>query len=115
WFAKPIVTEIRPATAFYPAEEYHQDFHRKNPFRYKTYRKGSGRDAFLEAHWRMKKNPDELKKRLTPMQYDVTQNNATEPPFRNEFWNHFEDGIYVDVVSGEPLFSSLDKFDAGCG
>jgi peptide methionine sulfoxide reductase msrA/msrB len=114
-FAKPIVTEIRPATAFYPAEEYHQDFHRKNPFRYKTYRKGSGRDAFLEAHWRMKKNPDELKKRLTPMQYDVTQNNATEPPFRNEFWNHFEDGIYVDVVSGEPLFSSLDKFDAGCG
>src|SRR5690606_16366255 len=79
------------------------------------YRKGSGRDAFLEAHWRMKKNPDELKKRLTPMQYDVTQNNATEPPFRNEFWNHFEDGIYVDVVSGEPLFSSLDKFDAGCG
>jgi len=49
------------------------------------------------------------------MQFEVTQNNATEPPFRNEYWNHFEDGIYVDVVSGEPLFSSRDKFDAGCG
>jgi methionine-R-sulfoxide reductase len=56
-----------------------------------------------------------LKQKLTAMQYDVTQNNATEPPFHNEFWNHTEDGIYVDVVSGKPLFSSLDKYDAGCG
>ncbi|SHE78074.1 peptide-methionine (R)-S-oxide reductase [Seinonella peptonophila] len=55
------------------------------------------------------------KKKLSPMQYHVTQENGTEPPFQNEYWDHKEDGIYVDVVSGEPLFSSLDKFDAGCG
>jgi peptide methionine sulfoxide reductase msrA/msrB len=57
----------------------------------------------------------ELKQKLSPMQYDVTQNAATEPPFRNEFWNSHQPGIYVDVVSGAPLFSSLDKFDSGCG
>jgi methionine-R-sulfoxide reductase len=59
-------------------------------------------------------NP-ELKAKLTPQQYEVTQCSATEPPFQNEFWNHHEDGIYVDVVSGEPLFSSTDKFDSGTG
>ncbi len=57
----------------------------------------------------------ELKSRLTPAQYNVTQCSATEPPFRNEFWNHHEAGIYVDVVTGEPLFSSLHKFDSGTG
>ena len=57
----------------------------------------------------------EIKARLTPMQYDVTRCSATEPPFRNEFWNHHEPGIYVDVVSGEPLFASVDKFDSGTG
>jgi peptide-methionine (R)-S-oxide reductase len=61
------------------------------------------------------KNKEELKKKLSPVQYEVTQNNGTEPPFRNEYWNHFNDGIYVDVVTGEPLFSSKDKYDAGCG
>lgn len=60
-------------------------------------------------------NQDELKKKLTPMQYEVTQNNGTEPPFYNEYWNHEEEGIYVDIISGKPLFSSKDKFDAGCG
>lgn len=59
-----------------------------------------------------KKDP---KQRLTPMQYYVTQENGTEPPFQNEYWDHKEEGIYVDVVSGEPLFSSLDKYDSGCG
>ncbi|MBF8379027.1 peptide-methionine (R)-S-oxide reductase MsrB [Alicyclobacillus mali] len=58
---------------------------------------------------------EELRKRLTPLQYAVTQENATEPPFRNEYWNHHEEGLYVDVVSGKPLFSSRDKFDSGCG
>lgn len=63
----------------------------------------------------MNKNQEELKQRLTPMQYEVTQNNGTEPPFRNEYWNDLREGIYVDIVSGKPLFSSRDKFDAGCG
>lgn len=58
---------------------------------------------------------DEIKKMLTPLQYRVTQENATERPFENEFWNDERQGIYVDIVSGEPLFSSLDKFDSGCG
>jgi peptide-methionine (R)-S-oxide reductase len=58
---------------------------------------------------------EQLKQELTPLQYQVTQQDATEPPFRNEFWNHREEGIYVDIVTGEPLFSSLDKFDSGCG
>lgn len=58
---------------------------------------------------------DELKKKLTPMQYQVTQENATEPPFENEYWNEHREGIYVDIVSGEPLFSSKAKFDSGCG
>ena len=62
-----------------------------------------------------KNNPEELKKRLTPMQYEVTQNNGTEPPFRNEYWNDLREGIYVDIVSGKALFSSRDKYDAGCG
>jgi peptide-methionine (R)-S-oxide reductase len=61
------------------------------------------------------KNKEQLKKELSPIQYEVTQNNGTEPPFRNEYWNETRDGIYVDLVSGKPLFSSLDKFDAGCG
>ncbi|MCT2344663.1 peptide-methionine (R)-S-oxide reductase MsrB [Niallia taxi] len=60
-------------------------------------------------------NKNELKEKLTPIQYEVTQNNGTEPPFHNEYWNEFADGIYVDVISGKPLFSSNDKYDAGCG
>jgi peptide-methionine (R)-S-oxide reductase len=57
----------------------------------------------------------ELKEKLTPIQFEVTQNNGTEPPFRNEYWNETREGIYVDIISGKPLFSSLEKFDAGCG
>lgn len=114
-FDKPIAVEIVPATVFYSAEDYHQDYYKKNPLRYKMYRKGSGRDAFIKKHWSPKRDEAVLRGKLTPIQYEVTQNSATEPPFRNEFWDHTEEGIYVDIVSGEVLFSSKDKFDAGCG
>ncbi|PLR81046.1 peptide-methionine (R)-S-oxide reductase [Bacillus canaveralius] len=63
----------------------------------------------------MEKDHKPLKKQLTPLQYEVTKNNGTEPPFRNEYWNEFRDGIYVDIISGKPLFTSKDKYDAGCG
>lgn len=117
-FHKPIATQILPASTFFPAEDYHQNYHIKNTRRYNAYRKGSGRDAFIEKYWGKggrKGNYEESKKRLTSLQYEVTQNNATEPPFRNEYWDNNRDGIYVDIISGEPLFSSLDKFDSGCG
>lgn len=114
-FSKPIVTAILPAQVFYPAEEYHQEYHKKNSLRYKLYRMGSGRDEFIKKHWRDPARDEELRKRLTPLQYEVTQNNGTEPPFRNEYYNNTREGIYVDIVSGEPLFSSLDQYDSGCG
>jgi len=114
-FDKPIVTEIVEAKEFYPAEDYHQGYHHTNPLRYKMYRKGSGRDAFIEKHWKLEKNQDELRARLTPIQYEVTQNSGTERPFTGEYWDHKGEGIYVDIVSGEPLFSSKEKYDSGCG
>lgn len=112
-FPKPIVTQILPATTFFPAEEYHQDFHKKNSFRYALYHQGSGRDIFIKKHWPI--NPAQLKIKLTDLQYHVTQENGTEPPFQNEYWNNDREGIYVDVISGEPLFSSKDKFNSECG
>ena len=144
---KPIVTEIVPLEAFYPAEDYHQDFYKKSPVRYMSYRAGCRRDRRLEELWSQdaghvgavtgatavaargggkgwmqvsdgrwtKPGQEELAKRLTPLQFKVTQQEVTERAFSNEYWDNHAPGIYVDVVSGEPLFSSLDKFDSGSG
>ncbi len=114
-FDKPIATLILPAAPFYVAEEYHQDYHKKQPFHYKRYREGSGRDAFIHKNWGYHEDEDQLRNRLTELQYEVTMNNATEPPFQNEFWDEKREGLYVNIISGEPLFSSMDKFDSGCG
>jgi len=138
-FDKPIVTEVIPLTRFYEAEDYHQDYYKKNPLRYKFYRANSGRDQFLKkVAWGdskeraemgsseraemntsspeyLKPSDEVLRKKLTPIQYKVTQHEGTEPPFKNEYWDNKKQGIYVDIVSGEPLFSSLDKYDSGTG
>ncbi|GAB6058061.1 peptide-methionine (R)-S-oxide reductase MsrB [Desulfonatronum parangueonense] len=130
-FSRPIATEILPAGKFYAAEGYHQNYSDTNPEHYQRYRVLSGRQPFLDKHWSesevqrpaspgftppfAKPSMVELRSRLTPMQYQVTQQDGTEPPFKNEYWDNKRAGIYVDVVSGEPLFSSLDKFDSGTG
>jgi peptide methionine sulfoxide reductase msrA/msrB len=126
-FNKPIVTEIRKASVFYKAENYHQDFYKKNPMRYNSYKKASGRELFFKSVWQnqfethtnaqkySKPSKEDLKKELTPLQYKVTQENGTEKAFDNKYWDNKRPGIYVDVVSGEPLFSSLNKFESGTG
>jgi len=129
-YSASIVTPIRKASQFYRAEDYHQDYYKKNPIRYKFYRFNSGRDRYLKGIWEGKMetsndqqasqryerpNDEELKNKLTPLQYKVTQKNGTERAFDNEYWDNKKEGIYVDIVSGEPLFSSTDKFESGTG
>ncbi|WP_027371228.1 peptide-methionine (R)-S-oxide reductase MsrB [Desulfovermiculus halophilus] len=131
-FDQPIATKIEPLKNFFPAEEWHQDYYRKNPQRYTSYSSLSGRESFIASHWatpdepspqartqnqpdRGKPDPDALRSRLSELQYKVTQENRTEPAFLNEYWDNSREGIYVDIVSGEPLFSSKDKFDSGTG
>ena len=132
-FSEPIVTPISPVSQFYDAEEYHQDYYLKKPDHYYRYRKGSGRDKFCDKAWGaarlidfgpllisdkaryIRPSNDELKKRLSSIAYKVTQEDGTERAFQNEFWDNKRDGIYVDVVSGEPLFSSKHKYKSGTG
>jgi peptide methionine sulfoxide reductase msrA/msrB len=136
-FKRDVATQILAAGPFYAAEEYHQDYAKRNPVRYGMYRAGCGRDRRLKAIWgddagrvstsmrtgvrpamytvKPKPSDAELRRSLTPLQYEVTQHEKTETPFRNEYWNNHAAGIYVDIISGEPLFSSTDKFESGTG
>ena len=137
-FNRPIATIVTAAETFYLAEDGHQDYAKKQPERYNAYRAASGRDAFFDHTWKgdqtvyqvkanlsrpapnpssayPKPSDEVLRKMLTPLRYQVTQQGATEPPFANAYWNQHAAGIYVDVVTGEPLFSSRDKYDSGTG
>lgn len=121
-FEKPIATPLIKYTNFYPAEDYHQDYYKKNPQEYYSYRSGSGRDKFIKDHWpelsekKYTAPPkSELKKTLTALQYEVTQEDGTEQSFQNEYNDNHEKGIYVDIVSGAPLFSSREKYESGSG
>ena len=129
-FKRPVATEILELDVFYPAEDYHQDYYKTHAVRYKFYRWNSGRDQFLEKTWGKDKgstmgtrkeskyskpSDEELQKKLTPLQYKVARKDGTEPPFNNEYWDNKKAGIYVDIVSGEPLFSSLEKYDSETG
>ncbi len=140
-YPKPLATELIEFKKFWPAEDYHQDYYKRNPVRYKYYRHGSGRDKYLDLVFGesrednpktlrqyideqkmvqnvkqySKPSESEIKKMLTDKQYYVTQKEGTERPFDNAYWDNKAEGIYVDIVSGEPLFSSTDKYKSGTG
>lgn len=148
-FPNPLPLVVIPTVKFWTAEEYHQDYAKKNSLKYGYYRTGSGRTAFIEKTWGdrasrfevpsatlsttqeinneitqfnamswksfVKPSEEKLKNVLTPLQYKVTQEEGTESPFKNEYDKNWEEGIYVDIVSGEPLYFSKDKYDSGTG
>ena len=136
-YSKPLAIEVGPLENFYPAEEYHQDYLDKNPGGYCHINPGlfklarevrdttlltqeaqqsavSDNSNSLERTY-VKPSEKELRSKLTPLQYEVTQNAATERPYTNVYDKEFRPGLYVDVVTGEPLFLSTDKYDSGCG
>ncbi len=115
---KRIAIELLPLSNYYPAEEYHQRYLEKNPSGYchiPRARFAEAKTAFDPAKRYIRRSDEELKAELTPEQYAVTMKNATEPPFRNAYFEEHREGIYVDITTGEPLFASADKFDSGCG
>ena len=108
---QPLAVELEPLRNYYPAEEYHQDYLEKNPGGYCHIP-----SSMLKLESKRKNEEEkELRSRIGNLSYEVTQNAATERPFTGEYDEFFEKGIYVDIVSGEPLFSSKDKYDSGCG
>ena len=114
-YTKPIVVEVLPLRNFYKAEEYHQDYLKRNPNGYCHINVKQASYPVIDASKYKKPSDAEIKKKLSDEEYAVTQKNDTERAFSNRYWDKFDAGIYVDVVTGEPLFSSKDKFDSGCG
>ena len=114
-FDKPVAVEVLPAGTFYEAEKYHQTYPEDYREQFEQYELGSGRKGFIKRHWSPEKDQEVLKKKLSKEAYHVTQENGTEAPFTGEYTDLEEEGLYVDIVSGEPLFSSKEKFHSGCG
>lgn len=114
-YDKPIVIEVEPLEHYYLAEEYHQDYLEKNPNGYCHIDLNDVSEVFIDPDDYEKPSDEEIKKSLTDIQYKVTQEDGTERSFNNEYWDNKEAGIYVDVVTGEPLFSSKDKYKSGTG
>ncbi len=112
--SEPVAIELAPLQNFYPAETYHQNYLDKNPGGY-CHIPATKFDRVRSGANQVRDGDNDLRERLTPMQYEVAVGGATEPPFENEYFDSFEPGIYVDIISGKPLFISTDKFESGCG
>ena len=114
-YQEPIQIEVEPLKNYVEAEEYHQDYLKKNPNGYCHIDIKKADEPLIDDKKYLKPSDAELKQKLTALQYDVTQGKHTERSFSNEYWDNFAPGIYVDITTGEPLFSSKDKFESGCG
>ncbi|AFI06640.1 peptide-methionine (R)-S-oxide reductase MsrB [Helicobacter cetorum] len=110
-----IAVEVEPLKNYVRAEEYHQDYLKKNPNGYCHIDLKKADEVIVDSDKYTKPSDEVLRKKLTELQYEVTQNKRTERAFENEYYNKEEEGIYVDITTGEPLFSSADKYDSGCG